>query len=188
MPSFITKYLQAKNLREALLPVPVPEGEEAPQPVLSKEVKNVLVLVDVTDLTWKDIRNKAMELFIRRSISGQIVYIYPAKVDKRTILTTPPDQTITMADMSKYGKPITDKIPLITSQKPDILINLVQETSFLMEYIVRVSGARFKIGRKEFDPVAYDMLLKDTEEEPLSPMESFCAMIEYLDKMKWKVL
>ena len=188
MPSFITKYLQAKNLREALLPVPVPEGEEAPQPVLSKEVKNVLVLVDVTDLTWKDIRNKAMELFIRRSITGQIVYIYPAKVDKKTILTTPPDQTITMADMSRFGKPVTDKIPLITSQKPDILINLVQETSFLLEYIVRVSGARFKIGRKEFDPVAYDMLLKDTEEEPLSPMESFCAMIEYLDKMKWKVL
>ena len=90
--------------------------------------------------------------------------------------------------MSRFGKPVTDKIPLITSQKPDILINLVQETSFLMEYIVRVSGARFKIGRKEFDPVAYDMLLKDTEEEPLSPMESFCAMIEYLDKMKWKVL
>ena len=188
MPSFITKYLQARNLREALMPVPVPEGEEAPQPVLSKEVKNVLVLVDVTDLTWKDIRNKAMELFIRRSISGQIVYIYPAKVDKKTILTTPPDQTITMADMSKYGKPLTDKIPLITSQKPDVLINLVQETSFLMEYIVRVSGARFKIGRKEFDPVAYDMLLKDTADEPLSPMESFCAMIEYLDKMKWKVL
>ena len=127
MPSFITKYLQAKNLREALLPVPVPEGEEAPQPVLSKEVKNVLVLVDVTDLTWKDIRNKAMELFIRRSITGQIVYIYPAKVDKKTILTTPPDQTITMADMSRFGKPVTDKIPLITSQKPDILINLVLE-------------------------------------------------------------
>ena len=166
MPSFITKYLQAKNLREALLPVPVPEGEEAPQPALSKEVKNVLVLVDVTDLTWKDIRNKAMELFIRRSISGQIVYIYPAKVDKKTILTTPPDQTITMADMSRFGKPVTDKIPLITSQKPDILINLVQETSFLMEYIVRVSGARFKIGRKEFDPVAYDMLLKHAKAVP----------------------
>jgi hypothetical protein len=167
------------------MPAPVPEGEEVPQPILSKEVKNVLVLVDVTDLTWKDIRNKAMDLFIRRGISGQIVYIYPAKVDKKTILTTPPDQTITMADISKFGKPVTDKIPSLTSQKPDILINLVQDTSFMMEYIVRVTGARYKIGRQ---PEAYDMLLQDVPDEPLSPMESFCSMIEYLDKMKWKVL
>ena len=69
MPSFITKYLQARSLREALMPAPVPEGEEVPQPVLSKEVKNVLVLVDVTDLTWKDIRSKALDLFMRRCIS-----------------------------------------------------------------------------------------------------------------------
>ena len=188
MANFITKYLRARNLREAMIPALVPEGEEVPQPVLGKDVKSVLVLVDVTDLTWKDIRNKALELFVRRCISGQIVYIYPAKVDKKTILTTPPDQTVTMADMSKFGKPVTDKIPLIVKQKPDILINLVQDTSFMMEYIVRVSGARFKIGRVEFEPCAYDMLLQDTEEEPLSPMESFCSMIEYLDKMKWKVL
>jgi hypothetical protein len=188
MANFITKYLQARNLREAMMPAPVPEGEEVPQPVLSKDVKSVLVLVDVTDLTWKDIRAKALELFVRRCISGQIVYIYPAKVDKKTILTTPPDQTVTMADISKFGKPVTDKIPQIVNQKPDILINLVQDTSFMMEYIVRVSGARFKIGRMEFEPNAYDMLLKDAEDEPLSPMESFCAMIEYLDKMKWKVL
>ena len=53
---------------------------------------------------------------------------------------------------------------------------------------MRVSGARFKIGRQEFDPVAYDMILKDADGEPLSPMESFCAIIDYLDKMKWKVL
>ena len=188
MPSFITKYLQARSLREALMPAPVPEGEEVPQPVLSKEVKNVLVLVDVTDLTWKDIRSKALDLFMRRCISGQIVYIYPGKIDKKTILTTPPDQTITQADMSRFGKPVTDKIPLIVNQKPDILINLVQDTCFMMEYIVRVSGARFKIGREEFNPNAYDMLLKDAQDEPLTPMESFCAMIEYLDKMKWKVL
>ena len=188
MPNFITRYLRARNLREALMPAPVPEGEEVPQPILSKEVKNVLVLVDVTDLTWKDIRNKAMDLFIRRGISGQIVYIYPAKLDKKTILTTPPDQTITMADISRFGKPVTDKIPNLTSQKPDILINLVQDTSFMMEYIVRVTGARYKIGRQEFTPQAYDMLLQDVEDEPLSPMESFCSMIEYLDKMKWKVL
>lgn len=188
MPNFITRYLQAKNLREALKPEPVPEGQEIPQPVLSKEVKTVMVLVDVTDPTWKDIRAKAMQLFIDRCISGQVVYVYPAKLDKKTILTTPPDQTVTMVDISRFGKPLTDKIPLITAQKPDVLINLVQDTSFMLEYIVRVSGARYKIGRVEFDPVAYDMLLKDARDEPLSPMESFCAIIDYLDKMKWKVL
>ena len=188
MPNFITRYLRAKNLRIALTPEPVPEGEEIPQPVLSKDVKTVLVMVDVTDLTWKDIRTKAMELFIDRCLSGQIVYIYPAKVDKKTILTTPPDQTITMADISRFGKPLTDKIPHITSQKPDVLINLVQNTDFMIEYIVRVSKARYKIGRVEFNPVAYDMLLKDAQDEPLSPMESFCGIIDYLDKMKWKVL
>lgn len=188
MANFLTKYLQAKNLREALMPAPVPEGEEVPEPVLSKDVKSVLVLVDVTDLTWKEIRSKALDLFMRRCVSGQIVYVYPAKVDKKTILTTPPDQTVTLADISRYGKPLTDKIPLIVNQKPDVLINLVQDTCFMMEYIVRVSAARFKIGRVEFEPNAYDMLLKDADDEPLSPMESFCTIIEYLDKMKWKVL
>ena len=84
MASFLTKYLQARNLREALMPAPVPEGEEVPEPVLSKDVKSVLVLVDVTDLTWKEIRSKALDLFMRRCISGQIVYVYPAKIDKKT--------------------------------------------------------------------------------------------------------
>ena len=190
MFDFIRTRLRKKNLLKALTPAPVEENQvqEEQEAVESKEVKSVIVLIDVAELTWKDIRTRALEVFAQRGLSGQVSFIFNEKIDKKTILTTPPDQTITLSDMGWSGKPVTDKIPELVSQKPDVLINLVKDSDFLMEYIVKVSEARYKVGMKEFATQGYDMLFEDTEETPLSPLESFNAIIDYLDRMEWKVL
>lgn len=193
MFEFIARYLRKKNLKKALLPPPVKENpeeeeEEVIPQIESKEVKSLLVLVDIKDLTWKDLRNRAMKVFLERCYNGQVIFVCTDKLDKKEVITTPPDQTITTDDMSWSGKPVTDKIPELVKQRPDVLINLISDTGYMMEYIIKASGARFKVGRTEFPENGYDMLLEDSAEGPLSPLECFDAIIEYMDKMRWMVL
>lgn len=188
MADFITRYFREKNLKAALAPVPTEEQNDAEPVIESTEVKTMMVLVDIRDLSWKDVRNKALEVFFQYCLNGQVVFILPEKLDKKAVITTPPDQTLTLNDMTKFGKPVGDKIQELVGRKVDVLVNLVLNSDYMMEYIVKTSPARFKIGRTEFGQNGYDMLLEDPADTPLSPLESFNAIIDYLDKMKWKVL
>jgi hypothetical protein len=53
-----------------------------------------------------------------------------------------------------------------------------------MEYLIRTSGARFKIGRKQLGGDVFDVVLRDPGDKTLSQLESFNAVKDFLLKIK----
>ena len=65
-----------------------------------------------------------------------------------------------------------------------VLLSLVPDAGWRIEYAVHRSRARFKIGRKQLPDEPFDLVVSDPDGKSFSQIEVFARMMELLESLK----
>ena len=148
------------------------------------KIKTYVAIVDVEDPTCDTCKTAVLNFFRAHNIRGSIFFQDFRKIGSEDRLITSIQTTITKKDVNWFGRPSNYKLDVMEELQPDLFISLIREPDYNMEYLVRTSKARFKIGRKQMDGRIFDMVICDPAGKAISQLESFNAIKDYLLKIK----
>ena len=121
-----------------------------------------------------------MAFFRENGIRGEIYFFDLRKVGSEERLITSIAGTFLKKDINWYDRPSMEKINMLRNSSPDLLISLMPGTPYTLEFIVKCSPARFKMGRTQMSGDPFDLVITDPSDKVLSQRESFNAMKVYL--------
>lgn len=143
-----------------------------------------VVLIDVEDPEFDACKNLMMQEFRKRGIRPEVFFFDFRRLDKGERLITSVTNTILRKDLNWYGMPSREKLDWARNLQPDLILSLLPEASFPMEVLVRNSPARFKVGRQQLPGNVFDMVVLDAENEQLSQMKAFRAILDLLETVR----
>lgn len=147
------------------------------------KIKSYVAIIDVEEPNYNVCKDAIMKFFRSREISGSIFFQDFRKIGSEDRLTTSIKTTITRKDVNWFGKPSKYMLDALEEMRPDLLLCLISEPDFPMEYLVRTSNARFKIGRKQLGGNLFDVVINDPKDKVVSGQESFEKMKSLLCKI-----
>lgn len=80
--------------------------------------------------------------------------------------------------------PVRSKKLIRAHKDTQVLLSLVPRNSWHLEYVVRRSRARFKIGRFQLPGNVFDLVVSDPEGESYPQAEVFGRMMELVENLK----
>ena len=150
---------------------------------LSK-IKSYVAIIDVEDITYDSCKTMIMNYFRKSEIGGSVFFQDFRKIGSEDRLITSIQTTITKKDVNWYGKPSKYKLNVMQEQDPDVFICLIKEPDYPVEYLVRTSRARFKIGRKQLPGNPFDLVVNDPEGKTISQLDSFKIISSYISRIR----
>lgn len=119
-------------------------------------------------------------------IKVNIYFLDFRKIGKQELLLTSIQTTILKKDLDWLGFPGKDKTDILTNEKTDMFVSLVDSDCPAIDYITKCADARFKIGRRDYEGHAFDMIISGAQTEDLRSDSRliFKAMIEFISKIK----
>lgn len=119
-------------------------------------------------------------------IKVNIYFLDFRKISKQELLLTSIQTTILRKDLDWLGFPGKDKRDILTNEKTDMFVCLVDNGSPAVDYISKCADARFKIGRYDYAGHSFDMVISGSQNEDLRSDSRliFKAMIEFISKIK----
>ena len=148
------------------------------------KINTYVVIVDVEDPSCDNCKTAVLNFFRAQGIRGSIFFQDFRKIGSEDRLITSIQTTITRKDVNWFGRPSSYKLGVMDSLQPDLFISLIRDPDYTMEYLVRTSQARFKIGRKQLEGRVFDMVVSDPAGKSISQLESFNAIKDYLLRIK----
>lgn len=148
------------------------------------EIKSYVAVINVEEPSYDTCKTAIMNYFRSLNIKGSVFFQDFRKIGSEDRLITSIQTTITKKDVNWYGKPSKYKMNVLDEMAPDLLICLIKDPDFPIEYLVRSSKARFKVGRKQINGNLFDLVINDPRDKPLSELESFDAVKTYLSKIQ----
>lgn len=157
--------------------------QEDTQLIPLDKINTATVIIDATDSLYSECHENISSFMKAHNIKCNIYYIDLRKMGKDEVLTTSIEKTILLDDFNWYDKLISDKIYKLTDSinRTDLLICLIPDDSFKLEYLVKISTARFKIGVKALPGNPYDISF--SFDENTNCLKMFKAISEYLCKI-----
>ncbi len=144
-------------------------------------VRSAVAFIDVEDTSFDACKNAIMAYFRNRGIKVDIFFFDFRKIDKGERLITSINTTVLRKDLNWYGRPSREKARIMLEGNPDLLISLLPKADFPLEYMVRCSTARFKVGREQLADGLFDLVLKDPADKRLSQEEAFLEITKLLE-------
>lgn len=119
-------------------------------------------------------------------IKVNIYFLDFRKIGKQELLLTSIQTTILKKDLNWLGFPGKDKTDILTADKTDLFVSLVDNGCPAIDYINKCADARFKIGRDSYEGHAFDMIISGNQTEDLRSDSRliFKAMQEYIAKIR----
>lgn len=150
---------------------------------LSK-IKSYAAIIDVADPTYDSCKTAIINFFRHYEINGIIFFQDFRDIGNDDRLFTSVQTTITKKDLNWYGRPSDYKLEVLKERDPDIMLCLIDNPSYPMEYLVRTSNAKFKIGRRQLGGNVFDMVIQDPEGKEITQLESFTAIKDMILKIR----
>lgn len=170
----LKEFFQRRSLRKG--------ASEVPTGLIPiKKVRSAVVFIDVEDTSFSYCKDAVNYFFRDHKIKADIFFFDFRRISSDERLITSITTTVLRKDLNWYGKPGRDKVDLMLSGQPDMLISLVSTPSYALEYMASCSRARFKVGMT--DSPVFDLVFKDTAEKPLTEFEAFLEIVKILDKV-----
>jgi hypothetical protein len=119
-------------------------------------------------------------------IKVNIYFLDFRRIGKQELLLTSIQTTILKKDLDFLGFPNGEKTEVITADKTDLFVCLVDSGVPAVDYITKCADARFKIGRRDYEGHSFDMVISGSQNEDLRSDSRliFKAMIEFISKIK----
>jgi hypothetical protein len=149
------------------------------------QIGSTAVLLDVEDSSYDQCKDAVNSFFKTLGIKVDIYYIDFRKLGKEELLLTSIQNTILKKECNWYGVPEHGKLEKLTAKdesRYDLLINLVDFYNFSLEYIIKTSTAKFKIGTLKMDGAPYDLIISGGAEET-NCLRMFNEIKTYLSKI-----
>ena len=94
--------------------------------------------------------------------------------------------TIIKKELDWIGTPEISKVMGLMGEKSDLLISLIDNGDFPIDFISKCTKARFKIGRHDYPGHAFDMIISGSQTADLRSDSRliFGAITEFLQKIQ----
>lgn len=149
------------------------------------DISTINVIINVEEVGYDVL--KEVILAWGRSLGKKlnIYYFDFRKLGKNELLLTSIQTTVARNDLNWFGMPEYNKVSALIEEPSDLLISLVDNADFPIDFISKCSAARFKIGRRAYPGHCFDMVCsgKQAEGLPSGGYEVFQGIIEFLNKI-----
>ena len=150
------------------------------------EISSVNVIIDVEEPGFDDLKDDIMAW--GRSIDAKVsIYFFDfRRLGKEELLLTSITNTLLKKELDWVGMPDLTKISPLIEEKSDLLISMVDNGSFPIDFVARCAKARFKIGRHAYQDNPFDMIISggDTADLRSDARKIFAAMTDFLTKIR----
>lgn len=175
--SIIIDYLRKRCLKK--------DASRIPTGLMSLDrVHSALSIIDVSDNSFNDCVEELHGFFRERGIREEFIYFDFRKLAKDETLITKVNNTLLRKEIGWYGKPAVSKVGPLLAPEYDLLVSLVRNDSFALEYVTKCARAKFKAGRKQIAGNVFDLVVSDGADAPCTEAESARHIIDYLLMLK----
>ena len=73
---------------------------------------------------------------------------------------------------------------MLVQENSDMLLSLVDNDDFPIEYMAKCSPSRLKIGRCQLPGRTFDLVIEDSPSQAYTPVQAFAEITKYLETIK----
>lgn len=148
------------------------------------EIKSVSIIIDMEDSGADECKEKAISVFKSLGIRTSVYFFDFSKKDEDERQTTSLNNTILRSDLNWCGRPSAEKLSMLVQENSDMLLSLVDNDDFPIEYMAKCSPSRFKIGRYQLPGRTFDLVIEDSPSQAYTPVQAFAEITKYLETIK----
>lgn len=150
-----------------------------------REISTVNVIIDVEEPGFDVLKEDILAWGRANSLKVNIYFFDFRRLGKEELLLTSINTTILKKELDWMGTPEFSKVGALMYEPSDLLISLVDNGDFPIEFLSKCSKARFKIGRCPFEGHAYDMIIlgNPTEDLRSDARRIFAAMTDFIRRI-----
>ena len=151
---------------------------------LSK-IKTANVVIDVEEPGFDVLKEDILAWGKAEGIDINIYFFDFRRLGKEELLLTSINTTILKKELDWMGTPEFSKVGALMYEPSDLLISLIDNGDYPIEFLSKCSKARFKIGRYPFEGHAFDMIIvgNPTEDLRSDARRIFAAMTEFIKRI-----
>ncbi|MBR2065260.1 MAG: hypothetical protein IJ971_11255 [Bacteroidales bacterium] len=149
-------------------------------------IKTVNVVIDVEETGFDLLKEDILAWGRQNGMKVSIYFFDFRKLGKDELLLTSINTTILKKELDWLGTPDFSKIGSLIYEPSDLLISMIDNGNFPIEFISKCAKAGFKVGRCGFEGHAYDMVIinKPAEDLKSDSRKVFSAITEILTKIR----
>ena len=150
------------------------------------KIATVNVIVDVQETGFDELKEAVLAWGRKKGIKTCVYFFDFRKLKKGEQLLTSIDKTFLRKELSWIGTPSLEKSAPLLNEESDLLISLIDNADFPIDFISKCAKARFKIGRYAYEGDAFDMIFHGGAREELrgDVCRIFEGMTEFLEKIQ----
>ena len=150
-----------------------------------RDISTVNVIIDVEEPGFDKLREDILSWGRQNGLKVNIYFFDFRRLGKEELLLTSINTTILRKELDWIGTPEFSKVGALMYEPSDLLISMIDNGDFPIEFISKCAKARFKIGRRAFPGHVYDMVISGTQTADLrsDSRKIFASMTEFLTKI-----
>jgi hypothetical protein len=175
----IKKYFRKRRLQK--------DSSKTPTGLITLDkVSSANFVIDVEEQGFDLLKEDILAWGRSCGIKVNIYFLDFRKIGKQELLLTSIQTTILKKDLNWLGFPSHEKMVGLSSERTDMFVSLVDSDCPAIDYLTKCTDARFKIGRREYEGHAFDMIISGAQTEDLRSDSRliFKAMLEFISKIK----
>lgn len=150
------------------------------------DIKTANVVIDVEEAGFDQLKEDILTWGKNNGIKVNIYFFDFRKLGANELLLTSIQTTVIKKELNWFGMPPIEKVAPLIYEKSDILISLICNDRFPVEFIGKCSRARFKIGRYEYDGHPYNLVISGSNGTDLrsDARQIFSSITDLLKKIQ----
>lgn len=150
------------------------------------KIQTINIILDGEEPELEELKEEIYQWGKTKNKHIDIYFFDFRKLNKDEPLLTKIDKTIIKKDLDWLGAPSKIQIQKLTNQDSDLLLSLINNGDFAIEYLSKCTKARFKIGRCAFKGHCFDMIVSGKQNIDLrsDAREVFAATTDLLEKIQ----
>ena len=150
------------------------------------EIRTVNAVVDVEEQGFDLLKEDILTWGRSAGLKVNIYFFDFRKLGKDELLLTTIDKTLLRKGLDWLGTPNVAKLTSLFEEKSDLLISMIDNGDYPIEFLTKCAKARFKVGRCAFPGHAYDMVVRGASNDDLrsDSRKIFQEITEFLLKIQ----
>ena len=150
------------------------------------EIRTANVVIDVEEAGFDLLKEDILAWGKAAGVKVNIYFFDFRKLGKDELLLTTIDKTLLRSGLDWLGTPNVAKLTNLFEEKSDLLISMIDNGEFPIEFFSKCAKARFKVGRHPFKGHAYDLVVSGASNEDLrsDSRRIFQEITEFLLKIQ----
>ena len=149
------------------------------------EISVVNVIVDVEEPGFDALRQDILAWGRNAGLKLNIYFIDFRRLGKEELLLTSIQTTILKKDLDWVDTPDVGKVAALIEEPSDLMISMIDNGDYPIDFLCKCAKARFKVGRKGYEGHVFDMVVTGNETAELrsDSRKIFNAIKDFLTKI-----